>query len=200
MSLGLVGLFLVLERPLKISALGAFVSPFALVFFILSAIAFHLDRSEGGYSEGNLMLALHLISTVFSYVLLFVAGCVSAALLLSESALKKKQLPKSNNPFPPLVFLDRFYRALLLVGFILLVFGVATGVSASQLLGIEWGTMLRRLVWVLPEVVVYSMLLLMVYGFGYRGRRLSLVTLTGVFLVVSSLFAALGSAGGFHAH
>lgn len=199
-SLALVGLFLVLERRLKISALGVFVAPSALVFFIMSAVAFHVGRGDGSATEGNLMLSLHLISTVFSYVLLFVAGCVSAALLVSESALKRKQLRQGASVFPPIVFLDRFYRALLLVGFGLLVFGMLTGVSATKLLGVEWGLMLRRLVWVLPEISVYSILLIMVYGFGFRGRRLSLMTLVGVLFVVGSLFAAFGGSGGFHAN
>ncbi len=197
-SLGLVGTFLLLEQRLNIAVLGAFIAPAALLFLLISAVTFHLGAKDEIAAHGGLLISLHLVCTVFSYVLLFVAAGASAALLLSESALKKKRPLQTGAPLPSLLFLDRFHRGLVLLGALFLALGLCTGTVASKFFTIESEKMYARLLWILPEVGVYAMLLIALYGRGIRGRRLAWMTLGGVALVFFSLLGAVRDSGGFH--
>jgi len=198
MSLGLVGAFLLLERRVQLSALGAFVAPSALAFLLMSVVLFHLRVSTAGSTEGSPLVMLHLMATVVSYVMFFIAGAVSALLLLSESALKRKKLLVRPGALPSLIFLDRFHRGLIVIGFLLLLFGVGAGTISSAALGMDRALLMERLLWVAPAIGTYIFLLVAMFYLGQRGRRVAWITLGCLCVLLITLFGSVGGGGGFH--
>ena len=197
-SICVVGVFLALESRYRIAALGVFIAPLALMFMLVSAITFHLPGSSSTLFPGHAVLSMHLICTVFSYTLLVVAAGSSAAFLLSEGSLKRKKHFELSRPFPSLVFLERFHRAVVLFGFLFLILGVATGVAYSSLVSLGASETLDRLRWVLPVILIYALLAGAIYPFRVRGRKMAWFTIGGCFVLVASLLGAGLLTGSFH--
>lgn len=197
-SISVMGLYLALEQRLRITALGVFIAPVALVFLLVSAIAFHLHESGGGAFPSSTVLSIHLVCTVFSYAFLVVATGASAAFLISEGSLKRKRHLGWSAPFPSLVFLERFHKAVILLGFLFLLLGVATGLAYGEIVQLDASQTLTRLSWVMPVVFLYALIAFSLVALRIRGRRIAWMTIVGCALLVGSLVLTGLVRGSFH--
>jgi ABC-type uncharacterized transport system permease subunit len=200
LSVVLVAVFLLLERRLRISALGAFVSPVALLFFVLSAVFFHFAAEDIRREHSGVLLSLHFVSTLSAYVAFLLSFCSSAAFLSGESLLKRKRPILNTDPLPSLLFLDRCNRASIGIGFVLLVSGIALGSIYTELYEGSQVEFESRILWALPMVVVYGGLAGWTLLRGVRGRKLTWGAVMGFATVLLSFFGTGVHSGSFHVH
>ncbi len=198
MSLGLVSVYLVLDRRHQIALLGVFIAPVALLFMLLSAMAFHLHVSPAELFPENSLLISHLFLTACAYVLLLCSGGVAAVLLVAERALKAKRPLSIEKPYPSLIGLDRIQRGMLKVGFFLLSAGIFEAAVYTSVSGKSFADAWDRLVWVIP-VIVFSLVAVVASVFvGVRSRRLAFLLVWNAVAVLLSLFGSGVWSGSFH--
>ncbi|MFN8388955.1 MAG: cytochrome c biogenesis protein CcsA [Bdellovibrionota bacterium] len=197
-SVILVGLFLAVERRLKISALGTFVAPLALLFFLLSAVFFHATAGAAPHAQSGVLLSIHFLCTLSAYVFFLVSFCASMAFLTGETLLKRKRPILTESPLPSLVFLDRCNRSAIALGFALLTLGILFGVIYTEVFEIDREMLQSRLLWALPMIGVYGWLGCAILIRGMRGRRLTYGALVGFGALLISFFGTGIHSGSFH--
>jgi len=196
----LIGLFLLLERPLDLTALGSLVAPLGFLLLLASAILFHLHDPVEATTDRGFLVSFHLLSIIVSYTLLTFSSCVSGMFLMQEARLKSKRSALPLQGIPSIAFLDRLSRLLVAAGFALLSIGIVFGVFSASLLDSKPERVLGRLLWVLPVIAVYGSVVFQVYIRGVRGKRIALLTAAGLLSVAISFFGSRLGGGGFHVH
>jgi ABC-type uncharacterized transport system permease subunit len=170
-----VGGYLLWRRKLRLSILGAFVAPGALV--ILAAA--RLSPSGGPVEELSSLGRIHISLATLGVAIFALATCVSVVYLLQERNLRKKK-------FDGLLFrrgvalesVDRLAHRLVVIGFPIF--------TVALMLGVIWT--LRRSTDLLsrPEYpfalitwICFGALLVARTTHGWRGRRAALLTIAG---------------------
>ena len=166
-----VAAFLLFEKRYCISLVGAFVSPLAMIFMLLSAILFHADRSGVPAIENSSLLWLHIGLTVLGHVAFLLAFGVSLALIVQESLLKGKKFSELQRRMPSLRLLDRLNAQLLSGGVLLMSTGILLGIVFGKQVSLEALSLSSRVVWSFITLLVYSTLLFAMITKGFRGRR-----------------------------
>src|SRR6187402_1968201 len=130
-----VAAYLALRDRLRLSALGAFVTPVALTFLI--GAQFVGQTTEAVHGVSRTLLMFHIAANVAGVGLFVIAGAAGSVYLVQERRLRtKKKAALLGSRLPPLDALDITTHRLLLAGFPLLTFGVVTGaVFSHQLTG-----------------------------------------------------------------
>jgi ABC-type uncharacterized transport system permease subunit len=104
----LVGFFITVEKRAQLTALGAILSPLAIVAMTISSVAFHLDRGEGLEANLTSVLTAHILTSVIAHSVFFISFAFSLALIVHRSLLKRRRLTKLQRLLPPLERLDQF--------------------------------------------------------------------------------------------
>lgn len=174
-----VGAFLILGRNRKLEAMGVFVAPLALTFFIASQFIGQATRQP---ELSRAMLAFHVTANLVGIGFVLLAGGASAFYVFTERRLKAKRLGAAAR-LPSLESLDKIGHRLLLIGFPLLTFGVVTGgMFISQMDVSNVTSFLRAVLGYLTWALVAAVLLLRAIA-GWRGRRTAYGILVGVLCV-----------------
>lgn len=170
-----VGGYLVWRRKLKLSVIGAFVAPGALI--ILAAA--RLSPSGTAVSELSTLGRIHISLATIGVALFALATCVAAVYLLQERNLKKKK-------FGGLLFrkgvaleaLDRLGHRLVVIGFPIF--------TVSLMLGVIWNAQRTESSFARPEYplalitwICFGALLVVRTTHGWRGRKAALLTIAG---------------------
>ena len=125
------GVYLVLQFKTKTRSLGAFISPFILLFMIAAA----------GQETGKILLpanlqswltAVHMFLTITGEALFILASCAGAMFIIQNGLLKNKKLSKMSRLLPSLDDLDRINYICLLWGFPVLSVGVLAGMVFAE--------------------------------------------------------------------
>ena len=185
-----VSAYLVLRQRLRLSALGAFVTPIALTFLV--GAQFVGQTSEAVQGVSRTLLMFHIAANVGGVGLFLIAGAAGSVYLVQEHRLStKKRAALLGSRLPPLDALDTTTHRLLLAGFPLLTFGVVTGaVFSHQLSSSGSAEFLRSLLGYATWLLLGTVLVLRKTA-GFRGRKAAYGTVAGVvcMLIVMLLYA-----------
>ncbi len=185
LSLAIAVGYLASMRQHRLTALGAFITPITLLFFLGAGLRSGASAVPPGIHSA--ILPLHVGANVLGIAAFALAFAVSVGYIIQEQLLRRKKIGGLLQRLPALDVLDGLGLRLVSVGFPLFTLGVVTGsvwaarlqtgmpsFSTSQGLGLlAWacfgGVLLTRVV------------------AGWRGRRAAIGTVLGFVCAVATL-------------
>ena len=187
-ALTIVGAFILFERKYKVTILGAFVIPIALLL-VISSSAFPSAIRELNPALKSNWLWIHTLMAFISYAMFTIAFGAAVFYLIQQYFLKKKRLGALFHKLPSLNTLDDINYRCLTIGFPLLTIAIITGaIWAEKAWGTYWSWDPKE-TWSLITWFIFAALLHSRLTTGWRGKRASLLTIAG-FLVM--LFTFIG--------
>jgi cytochrome c-type biogenesis protein CcsB len=182
----MVGVYLLVLLKYRLTVLGCFVAPLALLIS-LAAVAFGAGGGELPPGLKTYWLPLHVTLAFLGNAVFALAFGVSLMYLLQEYQLKTRRMTALYKRFPSLETLDRLNYLFLVWGFPLMTLGIVTG---SLWAGIHWGNY-----WSWEPRQISSAITWLLYGSllqgrvtaGWRGKRAAFLTIVG-FAVVLGYF------------
>ena len=187
-SLAIVAMFIAFERKYKISILGSFVTPLALVILAISTL-FPSAIAPLNPALKSKWLAVHTTMAFLGYAAFAVAFAAAIMYLIQERFLKSKRLGPMYQKLPSLDTLDEINYRCLTFGFPLLTFAIISGAIWAET---AWGTYWSwdpKETWSLITWFIYAALLHGRLTTGWRGRRAAILAIIGFFVM---LFTFLG--------
>jgi cytochrome c-type biogenesis protein CcsB len=187
-ALTIVGSFILFERKYKVTILGAFIIPIALLLVISSSAFPSVIRELNPALKSNWLWS-HTIMAFISYAMFTIAFGAAVIYLIQQYFLKKKRLGALFQKLPSLNTLDDINYRCLTIGFPLLTIAIITGaIWAEKAWGTYWSWDPKE-TWSLITWFIFAALLHSRLTTGWRGKRASLLTIAG-FLVM--LFTFIG--------
>lgn len=153
----------------------------------LSAAAF-LPSTFITHLGSNPQLLLHIFLSLFSYAVLIIAALYALQLTWLNHQLKSKKLLSMAQNHPPLMMVERQLFKIILSGTLLLTGALATGYAFVQDLiaqGQAHKAILSCIAW-----VIYSVLLWGHYQQGWRGKKVTWLTIIGAGLLTLAYFGS----------
>ncbi len=183
-----VGTFLLFDARYRLTVIGAFLSPLALVLMVVSGVTV-TDVSEINPMLKSWWFPVHVALAFLGNAAFTVAFAVSVMYLLQERMLKSKKFPALFYRLPSLNTLDNINYKCLTFGFPLMTMGIISGaVWANSAWGGYWRWDPKE-TWALITWFLYAALLHGRLMAGWRGRRAAIFSIIG-FLCL--LFSYLG--------
>jgi len=187
-SLTIVGAFLLFERKYRVTILGSFVIPLALLLIIASS-AYPAAIHELNPALRSNWLWFHTIMAFISYATFTIAFGAAVIYLIQQHFLKKKRFGALFRKLPSLNTLDDINYRCLTVGFPLLTVAIISGaIWAEKAWGTYWSWDPKE-TWSLITWFIYAALLHGRMTTGWRGKRAAILSIAG-FLIM--LFTFIG--------
>ncbi|PKN51390.1 MAG: hypothetical protein CVU55_12195 [Deltaproteobacteria bacterium HGW-Deltaproteobacteria-13] len=164
--------YLVLQFKTKTRVLGAFISPFILLFMIAAA-GEEAGRALRPQNLQNWLTAVHLLWTIIGEAFFAIASCAGIMFIIQNRLLKNKKLGGMIRLLPSLNDLDRINHLCLLWGFPLVSVGIIAGVVFAQ---ISWKTgwlIDPKIIWTFAGWIIYGFLLHQRLAIGWKGYRMA---------------------------
>ncbi|MCB9707688.1 MAG: cytochrome c biogenesis protein CcsA [Myxococcales bacterium] len=186
--LGAAYLLTAWRRP-RLALLGAFIIPVVLLLASASELAKgQIDRYS---AQGDTLLTFHIAVNVLGLVAFILAFAVSAAYLIQETMLRKKNLHALFQRLPDLHVLDNLVLLFVTLGFPLLSLGIATGAMRSYnihgtVVVFGNGQIFALLAW-----ACFAGVLVLRFAAGWRGRRAAIGTMVGFVCSMLVIFGYL---------
>ena len=187
-SLLLIGIFLEMNRRVKLDGIGFLVT--LLTFFVLLS---SIIVSKSSYqiphpSLSGIWFRLHTIALFISYSIFAAAFSTALTYLIQESFLKHKTSSKIAIRLPSLSILDKVTNNLVIIAFPLLTSGL--------LAGSLWAGQIWERYWEWEPKQILALLTWLVYAFymivrtvaGWKGRRIILLNIIGFLLILITFF------------
>ncbi len=165
------------SRLPRVSVLGAFITPIALLFILLAA--FHRGVGTVPDDVRSMVLPVHIVVNVLGETAFALAFAVAIAYVLQERQLKRKKLTGLFRRLPPLDVLDTLGFRLISVGFPLLSIGVVSGALWAVRLDPGAPPITIAQAFGLLAWLMFGGLLLLRVAAGWRGRRAAIGTMLG---------------------
>ena len=179
--------YIIFERRYKVSSLGSFVTPVALVMFGVSASLHGEIRPLPPVLQSN-WFWIHAMLAFISYAAFTIAAGVAVMYLIQRYFLKTKQFGGLFQKLPSLDTMDEISYRCLSVGFPLLTIAIISGsIWSEKAMGSYWVWDPKQ-IWSLITWMVYAALLHGRLVIGWRGKRAALLSIIGfVVLLVTFL-------------
>ena len=187
-SLAIVGVFIAFVRKYRVSILGSFVTPLALLLILASSL-YPSTIPLLPPALKSRWLFIHSTLAFVSYATFTVAFGAAIMYLIQQHFLKKKRLGALYQKLPALDVLDDINYRCLTFGFPLLTIAIITGAIWAET---AWGTYWSwdpKETWSLITWFVYAALLHGRLTTGWRGRKAAILAIVGFFIL---LFTFLG--------
>ncbi len=171
-----------LSRPLE--TLGIFVVPFTLTSMLLPL----LDPDQAASIHLNNGLGVHIFTSLLAYSILTLAALQALLLALQNRHLHNHHPGGLIRTLPPLLDMEALLFKLILLGVILLSFGLISGALYVDNLFAQHlvhKTILSIIAW-----VVFSVLLVGHWQYGWRGRMAIRWTLSGFSILMLAFFGS----------
>ncbi len=180
-------IFLAASARKPIGNLGAFIMPTAA----LAAIGeIFLPLHPQPVPAGDPWLIVHVVVSILAYSLLAIAVVQSLMLWIQERRLRRKQPAQLMQALPPMETMESLMFEMIRVGFILLTLTLISGFFFSDHLFGKPLSVSHHSIFALIAWLVFAILLLGRWRFGWRGRNAVRWTVGGfVFLVFAYLSA-----------
>lgn len=197
LSLILVGLFLLLGKKEK-GGLEGVVALLAFSFMLVAVLLPPKRVGVEGIFEG-VWFPLHSVSCFIGMGGFALSFCSSLTYLLQDTRIKSKRSKGKLGNYPSLEFLDRLSLYSLGIGFPFYTLGILVGaiLAVRSIPGGLWDdpkTIGAGLLWLLYAFIAYRR-----FGLGWRGRKLSLLTVMGFGLLMFVFLGINLLLGGHHA-
>ena len=179
------GAYLALQFKTKTRSLGAFISPFILLFMIVAAG----EASGKSLLPENLrswLIAVHLFLTIVGEALFILASCAGAMFIIQNRLLKHKKLSRMSRLLPSLNDLDRINHICLLWGFPVLSAGVIAGTVFAEFSWKEGWLMDPKIIWTFAGWIIYGFLLHQRLAIGWKGYRMAVFSCAAFILLLLS--------------
>jgi ABC-type transport system involved in cytochrome c biogenesis permease subunit len=177
--------YLALQFKTKTRVLGAFISPFILLFMIAAA-----GETSGKtllpQNLQNWLTAVHLFFVIMGEALFIIASCAGLMFIMQNSLLKNRKLSRTSRLLPSLSDLDRINHLCLLWGFPVLSLGIIAGAVFAEL---NWQTGWLtdpKVVWTFAAWIVYGFLLHQRLAIGWKGYRMAVISGVAFILLLLS--------------
>jgi ABC-type uncharacterized transport system permease subunit len=179
------GAYLALQFKTKTRSLGAFISPFILLFMIAAA-GQDAGKSLLPQNLQSWLITVHLFLTIVGEALFVLASCAGAMFIIQNRLLKHKKLSRMSRLLPSLNDLDRINHICLLWGFPVLTLGIFAGaVFAGFNWKIGWLTD-PKIIWTFAGWIIYGFLLHQRLAISWRGYRMAVFSFAAFILLLLS--------------
>jgi len=177
--------YLALQVKTKTRVLGAFISPFILLFLIAAA------GQEAGRTllPDNLrspLTSVHLFLTIVGEALFIIASCAGVMFITQDWLLKNKKLSRMIKLLPSLNDLDRINHICLVWGFPVLSVGIIAGAVFAELSWASGWLKDPKIIWTFAGWIIYGFLLHQRLAIGWRGYRMALISGAAFILLLIS--------------
>jgi ABC-type transport system involved in cytochrome c biogenesis permease subunit len=177
--------YLALQFKTKTRVLGAFISPFILLFMIAAA-GEATDKSLLPLNLQNWLTAVHLFSVIMGEALFIIASCAGLMFIMQNRMLKYKKLSKMSRLLPSLNDLDRINHICLLWGFPILSIGIIAGAVFAQLNWQAGWLTDPKVIWTFAGWIIYGFLLHQRLAIGWKGYRMAVISGAAFILLLLS--------------
>ena len=186
-SLMIIGAFLIFERRYKVTTLGSFVTPVALVMLIGSSAMHSELRQLPPILQSN-WFWFHALLAFVSYAAFAIAFGVAVIYLIQRHFLKTKHFGVLFQRLPPLDTLDDISYRCLAVGFPLLTIAIISGaIWSEKAVGSYWVWDPKQ-TWSLITWLIYAALLHGRLTIGWRGKRAAILSIVGFVVLLITFF------------
>ncbi|MDD2540854.1 MAG: c-type cytochrome biogenesis protein CcsB [Desulfuromonadaceae bacterium] len=187
-SLAIVGGFLFFERRYKVTTLGSFITPVALMMLAASSSLHGEVRQLHPILQSN-WFWFHAMLAFISYACFTIAAGVAVMYLIQNYFLKTKQFGALFQKLPSLEIMDEISYRCLTVGFPLLTIAIISGsIWSEQAMGSYWIWDPKQ-TWSLIIWLIYAALLHGRLTIGWRGKRAAILAILGFVVVLFTFFA-----------
>ncbi|HIC92402.1 MAG TPA: c-type cytochrome biogenesis protein CcsB [Syntrophaceae bacterium] len=196
-------LYVIFEYKYKNRALGTFVMPFAFFTMLYAALAPNFSTEIQPLLpalQSNWLIA-HVVTCFLAYAA-FAVSCGAGIMYFLRDKTKDKGGGNSGLTrfLPPLEMLDDLIYRVVIIGFILLAVGIATGAMwANSAWGAYWSWDPKE-TWSLITWFVYATLLHARFVHGWRGRKVALLSIIGFGAVLFTYFGVSYLLSGLHSY
>ena len=175
--------YLIFQWRFNIRILGAFVSPLAVFFMLLSpAIPSHIVPQIPIFK--SMWFMAHISFVFLSNAMFAIAFCAGIMYLIQEKQIKQKKLGTLFRRLPSLEKLDKTNYICLIIGFPLLTTGLITGfIYANHVWHGYWHWDPKE-IFALVTWSIYAVLLHERLAVGWRGRRAAILAIVGFIAVI----------------
>ena len=184
-ALSTSGVYLVLQFKTKTRLLGAFISPFILLFMIAAA-GQQAGKSLLPENLQSWLITVHLFLAIVGEALFILASCAGAMFIIQNGLLKHKKLSRMSRLLPSLNDLDRINHICLLCGFPVLTLGIFAGAVFA---GFNWKTGWQtdpKIIWTFAGWIIYGFLLHQRLAIDWKGYRMAVFSCAAfLFLLLS---------------
>lgn len=204
-ALLITGVFLLVQARTRLPILGAFVIPWSCLSLFIGLVdpAGGPDRMSAAWTMfwstpfvpdpkphlTSVWAAIHVPLTFIAYAGFANAFGVGLAYLVQERQMKSRRPSPLAYRLPPLEDMDRLTFRLIAVSYPFLTAGLFLGsVWAQQAWGRWWGWDAKE-VWALATWLIYSTYLAAHLAGGWRGRRMTYLSLAGFFVMMFTYVA-----------
>jgi ABC-type transport system involved in cytochrome c biogenesis permease subunit len=177
--------YLALQFKTKTRVLGAFVSPFILLFMIAAA-GEASSKSLLPQNLQNWLTAVHLFFVIMGEALFIIASCAGIMFVIQDRMLKHKKLSKMSRLLPSLNDLDRINHICLLWGFPVLSVGIIAGAVFAELNWKSGWLTDPKVIWTFAGWIIYGFLLHQRLAIGWKGYRMAVISGAAFILLLLS--------------
>jgi cytochrome c-type biogenesis protein CcsB len=186
-SLATVVAFLVFERKYKVTTLGSFIIPVALMMLIASS-SLHVEARQLPPILQSNWFWFHALMAFVSYACFTIAAGVAVMYLIQRYFLKTKHLGALFQKLPSLETMDEISYRCLTVGWPLLTVAIISGsIWSEKAMGNYW-IWDRKQTWSLIIWIIYAALLHGRITIGWRGKRAAILSIIGFIVVLFTFF------------
>jgi cytochrome c-type biogenesis protein CcsB len=186
-SLTIVGAFIFFERKYKVTTLGSFIIPVALMMLIASSSLHAETRQLPPILQSN-WFWFHALLAFASYACFTIAAGVAVMYLIQRYFLKTKHFGALFQKLPSLETMDEISYRCLTVGWPLLTVAIISGsIWSEKAMGNYW-IWDRKQTWSLIIWFIYAALLHGRLSIGWRGKRAAILSIIGFFVVLFTFF------------
>jgi cytochrome c-type biogenesis protein CcsB len=195
-------IYLWIEFKTRLKTIGAFTLPFA--FLTMAYASFSPDMNTRIQPllpalKSNWLIA-HVITCFLGYAAFAVSCGLAIMFLLRSSGNNDRRAGAGRSIFPPQAILDELVYQTVLVGFLLLTAGIATGsIWAHSAWGAYWSWDPKE-TWSLITWLVYAALLHARMMKGWHGKRIAWFSIIGFACVLFTYFGVNFILSGLHSY
>lgn len=187
-SLTIVAAFIYFERKYKVTTLGSFVVPLALIMLIASSSLHAEARQLPPILQSN-WFWFHALLAFASYACFTIAAGIALMYLLQRYFLKTKHFGPLFQKLPSLDTMDEISYRCLTVGWPLLTVAIISGsIWSEKAMGSYW-IWDRKQTWSLIIWFIYAALLHGRITIGWRGKRAAILSIIGFIVVLFTFFS-----------
>ena len=187
-SLAIVGAFIFFERRYKVTTLGSFIIPVALLMLTASSTLHEEARQLPPILQSN-WFWFHALLAFASYACFTIAAGVAVMYLIQRYFLKTKHFGALFQKLPSLETMDDISYRCLSVGWPLLTIAIISGsIWSDQAMGSYW-IWDRKQTWSMIIWIIYAALLHGRITIGWRGKRAAILSIIGFIVVLFTFFS-----------
>jgi cytochrome c-type biogenesis protein CcsB len=186
-SLMIIGAFLIFERRYKVTTLGSFVAPVALIMLSVSSALHGQVRQLPPILQSN-WFWIHALLAFISYAAFTIAFGVAVIYLIQRRFLKTRHFGALFQKLPPLETLDEISYRCFVIGFPLLTIAIISGaIWSEKAMGSYWDWDPKQ-TWSLVTWFIYAALLHGRLTIGWRGKRAAILSIIGFAVLLITFF------------